>query len=87
MEAKVRRRLGDEAGDQLTVRTFHSLGMTIIGEAEGQRQTLAKVAEDDKDLSDLLKAERDKLDVLEIGSVTRLGSWILSVDRPPLSVF
>ncbi len=55
MEARVRCHLGDKAGDQLTVRTFHSLGMAIIGEAEGRRPALAKVAEDDKALSDLLK--------------------------------
>ena len=37
MEERVRSRLGDETGGQLTVRTFHSLGMSIIGEAEGKR--------------------------------------------------
>ena len=55
MEERVRSRLGDETGGQLTVRTFHSLGMSIIGEAEGKRPALARVAEDDKALFDLLK--------------------------------
>ena len=55
MEERVRRRLGDEAAAGLTVRTFHSLGMSIIGAAEGKRPALAKVAEDDKALFDLLK--------------------------------
>ena len=55
MEERVRGRLGGEAGAQLTVRTFHSLGMSIIGKAEGKRPALAKVAEDDKALLDLLK--------------------------------
>ena len=55
MEERVRRCIGGEAGAQLTVRTFHSLGMSIIGEAEGKRPALAKVAEDDKALFDLLK--------------------------------
>ena len=55
MEERVRRRLGDEAAAGLTVRTFHSLGMSIIGAAEGKRRALAKVAEDDKALFDLLK--------------------------------
>ena len=54
MEERVRR-LGDEAAAGLTVRTFHSLGMSIIGAAEGKRPALAKVAEDDKALFDLLK--------------------------------
>ena len=55
MEERVRSRLGDEAAAELTVRTFHSLGMSIIGAAEGKRPALAKVAEDDKALYDLLK--------------------------------
>ena len=55
MEERVRRRLGEEAARGITVRTFHSLGMSIIGEAEGKRPTMAKVAEDDKSLFDLLK--------------------------------
>ena len=55
MEERVRRRLGDEAAAGLTVRTFHSLGMSIIGAAAGKRPALAKVAEDDKALFDLLK--------------------------------
>ena len=55
MEERVRSRLGDDASAGLTVRTFHSLGMSIIGAAEGKRPALAKVAEDDKALFDLLK--------------------------------
>ncbi len=34
-----------------------------------------------------LKEELDKLDVVEIGSVTRLGSWRLGVDRLPCERF
>ena len=55
MEERVRGRLGDETAAGLTVRTFHSLGMSIIGAVEGKRPALAKVAEDDKALFDLLK--------------------------------
>ena len=56
MEARVYARLGVEAAADLTVRTFHSLGMSIIGKVEGKRPTLAKVAEDDRALFDLLKS-------------------------------
>ncbi len=45
--------LGDES--TVTVRTFHGLGTAIIGEVEGKRPTLSKVAEDRKALYDLLK--------------------------------
>ena len=55
MKERVRRRLGTEATAGLTVRTFHSLGMSIIAAVEGKRPSLAKVAEDDKALYDLLK--------------------------------
>ena len=55
LEKRVRDRFGDKAARDLTVKTFHSLGMTIIGEAAGKRPTLAKVAEDEKALLELLK--------------------------------
>ena len=52
---RIRTRLGAAAADRITVRTFHSLGMAIIGEVDGKRPTLAPVAEDDRQLCDLLK--------------------------------
>lgn len=55
MEERVRKRLGNRVGGQITVRTFHSLGMAIIGEVERKRPALSKVAEDDKALLALLK--------------------------------
>lgn len=55
MEQRIRSRLGVETSEELTVKTFHSLGISIIGEAEERRPTLAKVAEDGKALFDLLK--------------------------------
>ena len=61
LEERLQHRLGDETARDLTVRTFHSLGMSIIGQAEGERPTLAKAAEDSRALSDLLKAIIDDL--------------------------
>ena len=61
MEERIRRRLGNETASGSAVRTFHSLGMAIIGEAEGRRPALAKAAEDDKALFDLLRAIVDDL--------------------------
>ena len=55
MEVRLGKRLGTATARGLTVRTFHSLGMAIIGEAEGKRPTLAKSAENDRALFDLLK--------------------------------
>ena len=53
---RIRERLGDEVASGVTVRTFHSLGMAIIGKAEGRRPSLAKEAEDNAALLALLKA-------------------------------
>ena len=55
METRIRKRLGQEAADGMTVRTFHSLGMAITGEAEGRRPALAKAAESENALFNLLK--------------------------------
>ena len=55
MEQRIRSRLGDSMAEGVSVRTFHGLGLAIIGEAEGKRPSLAKVADDDKAMFDLLK--------------------------------
>ena len=56
MEQRLRRRLGEEAARGIVVRTFHSLGMSIMGVAEGKLPTLAKVAEDRWAMIDLLRS-------------------------------
>ena len=55
LEERLRKRLGADAVRGMAVSTFHSQGLAIIGEAEGQRPALAKAAEDDRALTDLLK--------------------------------
>ena len=55
MVERIRTRLGTATARGVTVRTFHSLGMAIIGEAEGKRPALARTAENDRALFDLLK--------------------------------
>ena len=55
MEERMDARLGTAAAREVTVRTFHSLGMAITGEAEGKRPALAAAAENDRALFDLLK--------------------------------
>ena len=54
MVERIRTRLGTATARGVTVRTFHSLGMAIIGEAEGKRPALARTAENDRALFDLL---------------------------------
>ena len=55
MEERMDSRLGTAIAREVTVRTFHSLGMAIVGKAEGKRPALAASAENDRTLFDLLK--------------------------------
>ena len=55
LEERIRGRLGADVANGVTVRTFHSLGMSIIGTAEGRRPSLAREAEDNLALLGLLK--------------------------------
>ena len=55
MEERISKRLGEDAAQDITVSTFHSLGLKIIGEVEGQRPAIAKVAQDDRAFTHLLK--------------------------------
>ena len=55
LKERIRGRLGHEVANSVTVRTFHSLGMSIIGKVEGRRPSLAREADDAAALLDLLK--------------------------------
>ena len=74
MEERIRARLRAGAAKEVTVRTFHSLGMAIIGEAEGKRPALARTAESDRALFDVLK--RIVADLLADGALSEsLLEW------------
>ena len=55
LRERVIARVGREMAQNISVRTFHSLGMSIIGEAEGKVPTLARVAEDSGVLLNLMQ--------------------------------
>ncbi len=55
MENRLTTRMGENAHQGLTVRTFHSLGMAIMGEVEGRLPSLSVTADDPKALQGLLK--------------------------------
>ena len=81
LDERIRRRLGDEAASGATVRTFHSLGMSIIGKAEGKRPSLARAAEDDRALIDLLK--KILAGLLADGEVSwALSTWFMDQFAP-----
>ena len=54
LEERVAKRLGTEAARDMSIQTFHALGLSIIGEAEGRKPTLSKAAEDNKALGPVL---------------------------------
>ena len=56
MEERLRERLGDDAKNDITVSTFHSLGLAIIGKVEGRRPAIAKAVKDEQKLISLLKS-------------------------------
>ena len=81
MEERIRKRLGRNLGKDVTVRTFHSLGSAIIGEAEDRKPSLAKFAENNQALLDLLKTIIDGL--LHDEEFSRhLRSWFRSYHAP-----
>ena len=73
MKERICNRLGEGLAGAFTVSTFHSLGLAIIGEVEGQRPAIAKAVEDDRALTRLLKGIISELVVGEIISETVLA--------------
>ena len=55
LRERVIARVGKETAKDISVRTFHSLGMSIIGQAEGKVPTLARAAEDSRVLLNLMQ--------------------------------
>ena len=84
MEERIRRRVGTDA-DGMAVRTFHGLGMAIIGEAEGRRPSLARSAEDTWALNGQLK--RIVSDLLAGGALSEgVVEWFQDQFAPYRSV-
>lgn len=55
MEQRLHKRLGEAAASKVKVLTFHALGRSIISSVEDKKLPLAKAAEDDRVLTDMLK--------------------------------
>ena len=55
MDHRLTTRMGESAHQGLTVRTFHSLGMSIMGDVEGRLPSLSSTADDPNALQGLLK--------------------------------
>ena len=55
MEERILNRLGSNSAKGITVNTFHSLGLAIIGKVEGRRPALTKATEDERTLINMLK--------------------------------
>ena len=55
MKERIHRRIGAAAARGVTVRTFHSLGLAIIGQAAGRKPQLARAAQSERALFDLIR--------------------------------
>lgn len=55
MRERVSARIPGDAGRAVTVTTFHALGLSIIGQAEERRPSIAKEAEDSTQMAKLVK--------------------------------
>ncbi len=55
MKKRIDKCLGTTIARDVTVHTFHSLGSSVIGDAEGRKPTVAKVADDSLKLHKLLE--------------------------------
>ena len=56
MQDRLNRCLGADIAEGMSVQTFHSLGLSIVGEAEGRRPSLAKYSEDPQAMAGFLTA-------------------------------
>ena len=85
MEERLYRRLGADAASGVAVRTFHGLGTSIIGQAEGRRPSLARVAEDGNALTDQIKDIM--VELLDDRKFSRiLRKWFQEMSTPYRSV-
>ena len=78
---RIRRCLGEPTKNAITVQTFHELGLSIIGKAEGKRPTLAKAAEDDTALYSLLENIVKDL-ILDRSHGIALRNWLIHESTP-----
>ena len=77
---RVASRLGPDASE-MRLRTFHSLGLEIIGEAEGRKPALARTADDPKALLDHLKDVFGQL-LVDGEHARRLVQWLAYGSAP-----
>ena len=56
MQSRLVERIGEGKSDDISIHTFHSLGLDIIGKGTGKRPSLSKVAEDAVAFEMVLKA-------------------------------
>lgn len=78
---RIRDRFGDEVANDVTLKTFHGLGMSIIGQAEGRRPSLHESAEDPGRLADLLNRIISELTAND-GLLAPLVTWFQSHFAP-----
>ena len=79
---RIRGCLGETTESAITVQTFHELGLSIIGKAEGKRPTLAKAAEDEEGALHRLLENFVKDLILDRTHGTALRNWLIHESAP-----
>jgi len=86
MQARIQHRVGGDIGERLTVMTFHALGLSVLGAVEGKVPSLARVAEDERAMTQLLRQIiHDLLPVRRFAAV--MTSWFQREFAPYRSLF
>ena len=79
---RIRARLGEQAAKQIDIKTFHGLGLSIIGDAEGERPSVADWADDPVKRNALIK-EKARLAVRHPVHGPALTRWLAYGGPPP----
>jgi DNA helicase-4 len=81
MRERVEKRIPGDAGRAVTVSTFHALGLSIIGKAEDRRPSIAREAEDQRQMAKMVKAAV-AASMTDDRFATRMKTWFRSHFAP-----
>ena len=86
LQERIKKSLGKLIADQVTIKTFHALGLAVIGDVKGRRPSIAKVAEGARSLSKLIDDIIQQL-LSNERFATPMRNWFQSYFAPYQSPF
>ena len=82
LRQRIRERLGEQVAKQIDIKTFHGLGLSIIGDAEGERPSVAAWAADEVARNELIK-HKARLAARDPVHGPALTRWLAYGGPPP----